>query len=396
MQFTFFNINLQSGGAERQISNMMKWLSKHNHSVQLITFYPENNPAYELPDNVEMISLMQSADKTNLFVKFFKIFILAFRLKSIVNKHGYKSILSFNHRPNYINVLSQLFLGSKHKVVLFEQIFPSRQYSRLSIKGLINWYLTYFLYNKALHIIPNSKDIGIDLIQNFNVSPQKITAIYNPVDIDSIANSASIQNVQHNYFLKQHKEKFKFIAIGRLSFQKNYELMIHSFKQSGLMENAILIIIGIGEDEQKIKSLITALGLYHNVFLLGHTYNPFYILSKADCYLLSSRFEGFPNSLLEAISLGVPSIAVDCKSGPREIYEFPLQKELTEEFVITASGILVQNFNQNAFSSAMQLLYTDTELRHTISENSRKRILNFSIDKSMLEHTDLLEKIVND
>jgi N-acetylgalactosamine-N,N'-diacetylbacillosaminyl-diphospho-undecaprenol 4-alpha-N-acetylgalactosaminyltransferase len=162
------------------------------------------------------------------------------------------------------------------------------------------------------------------------------------------------------------------------------------------MENAILIIIGVGEDEQKIKSLISVFGLYNNVFLLGHTYNPFYILSKADCYLLSSRFEGFPNSLLEAISLGVPSIAVDCKSGPREIYEFPLQKELTEEFVVTASGILVQNFNQNAFSNAIQLLYRDTELRHTISENSRKRILNFSIDKSMLEHTDLLEKIVND
>jgi N-acetylgalactosamine-N,N'-diacetylbacillosaminyl-diphospho-undecaprenol 4-alpha-N-acetylgalactosaminyltransferase len=395
MQFTFLSINLQSGGAERQISNMIKWLSNQNHSVQLITFYPEDNPAYELPNNVEFIPLMRSSSEGSLFFKFFKIFILSYRLKLVIKEKKLISILSFNHRPNYINVISKILFGSLHHPILFEQIYPSRQYNRLTIKGFINWYLTFFLYPKASHIIPNSKDIENDLNSNFGVPAKKITPIYNPVDIETISVSAKIINESHDHFIKRFENKFKFIAIGRLSYQKNYDLMINAFKKSCLSEKSILIIVGIGEDEQKIKLLIDSLGLSNSVFLLGHTYNPFYILNSADCYLLSSRFEGFPNSLLEALSLGIPSIAVDCKSGPREIFNVSLKRDLIEEILITQNGILVQNFNQDAFSNAMKLLFDQPELRETLSQKSKERIQDFSIRKSMYEHLEIIEKVIN-
>jgi N-acetylgalactosamine-N,N'-diacetylbacillosaminyl-diphospho-undecaprenol 4-alpha-N-acetylgalactosaminyltransferase len=396
MQFTFLNINLQSGGAERQISNMIKWLSNENYSIQLITFYPEKKPAYDLPSNIEMISLLKSSSETNYFIKFFKIFILAYRLKLLVREKGLKSVLSFNHRPNYINVLSKLFFRSRHQSILFEQIYPSRQYNRFTINGFINWYLTLFLYKRASYIIPNSKDIANDLTINFGVSKKRVTSIYNPVDIETINNSAHIINEKHKVFLQENLSKFKFIAIGRLSYQKNYDLMINSFKKSGLSDRAILIIVGIGEDEQKIQKLIDTLGLNNAVFLLGHTYNPFYLLNNSDCYLLASRFEGFPNSLLEALSLGVPTIAVDCKSGPREIFNVDLEEHLNGKYLVTQNGILVQNFDEEALSDAMNLLYNDSVLRESIRVHSKNRIKDFSIEKSLREHLNIIEKIIND
>lgn len=396
MKFTFLSINLQSGGAERQISNMIKWLSNENYSIQLITFYPEEKPAYDLPSNVEMISLMKSSSETNYFIKFFQIFILAYKLKLLVKERDFKSILSFNHRPNYINVLSKLLFGSRHQSILFEQIYPSRQYNRVTINGFINWYLTLFLYKRASYVIPNSKDITNDLVTNFGVSKKRVTSIYNPVDIEAINNSAHIINEKHKVFLQANETKFKFIAIGRLSFQKNYELMINSFKQSGLSDRAILTIVGIGEDEQKIQTLINTLGLNHAVYLLGHTYNPFYILNNSDCYLLASRFEGFPNSLLEALSLGIPAIAVDCKSGPREIFNVDLEDHLDGKYLVTKNGVLVQNLDEGALSDAMNLVFNDAALRESIRIHSKNRIQDFSMEKSLREHLELIEKIVND
>jgi N-acetylgalactosamine-N,N'-diacetylbacillosaminyl-diphospho-undecaprenol 4-alpha-N-acetylgalactosaminyltransferase len=396
MKFTFLNINLQSGGAERQISNMIKWLSNENYSIQLITFYPEEKPAYDLPSNVEMISLMKSSSETNYFIKFFQIFILAYKLKLLVKGRDFKSILSFNHRPNYINVLSKLLFGSRHQSILFEQIYPSRQYNRVTINGFINWYLTLFLYKRASYVIPNSKDIANDLVTNFGVSKKRVTSIYNPVDIEAINYSAHIINEKHKVFLQANETKFKFIAIGRLSFQKNYELMINSFKQSGLSDRAILTIVGIGEDEQKIQKLINTLGLNNAVYLLGHTYNPFYILNNSDCYLLASRFEGFPNSLLEALSLGIPAIAVDCKSGPREIFNVDLEDHLDGKYLVTKNGVLVQNLDEGALSDAMNLVFNDADLRESIRIHSKNRIQDFSMEKSLREHLELIEKIVND
>lgn len=393
MQFTFFNINLQSGGAERQISNMVKWLTLNGHSVQLITFNPELKPAYTIPESVEMISLLKSGNKNSYFTKFFEIFYLAYRLKMTVKNKNFEAILSFNHRPNYINVLAKLIFFSSHKIILFEQIFPSRQYDRRTVKGLINWYLTKFLYKRADHVIPNSIDIGNDLYSNFGVAKKIITPIYNPVDVELIKSSASKVEEKHLKFLEKHNDKFKFIAVGRLSFQKNYDLMINSFKKSALNEKAILIIIGVGEDEYLIQNLINRLGLEDSVFLLGHTFNPFYILSNSDCYLLSSRFEGFPNSMLEAMSLGIPTIAVDCKSGPREIFSVGLDDILSSDFLVSENGILVKNFDESALSKAMQIIFHDLGLREKLSCNAKKRILDFDIDKSMNEHLAQIKKI---
>lgn len=384
---------MQSGGAERQISNMVKWLSLNGHSVQLITFNPELNPAYKIPESVEMISLLKSGNSTSYFTKFFEIFHLAYKLKLAVKNNNFEAILSFNHRPNYINVLAKIIFFSSHKIILFEQIFPSRQYDRRSLKGLINWYLTKYLYKRANHVIPNSMDIGNDLYSNFGVAKKLITPIYNPVDVQLIKSSASQVEEKHLKFLEKHNNKFKFIAVGRLSYQKNYDLMINSFKQSELTEKAILIIIGVGEDERLIQNLIERLELKDSVFLSGHTFNPFYLLSNSDCYLLSSRFEGFPNSMLEAMSLGIPTVAVDCKSGPREIFRVGLDNNLTSDFLVSENGILVKNFDENALSKAMQLIFHDIELREKLSCNAKKRILDFDIDKSMNEHLVHIEKI---
>jgi glycosyltransferase involved in cell wall biosynthesis len=132
------------------------------------------------------------------------------------------------------------------------------------------------------------------------------------------------------------------LGVGRLTGQKAFEVLIEAFAQVRKKQRARLIILGEGEQRSMVEALIKCLGLQADVELPGFVANPYPYMAHARLFVLSSRWEGLPTVLVEAMSLGTPVIATDCPSGPREILKNGLY------------GPLVQVDDPGALALAMQ------------------------------------------
>lgn len=109
------------------------------------------------------------------------------------------------------------------------------------------------------------------------------------------------------------------LAVGRLTTAKNYPMLLRAFAMLRQRRRARLLILGEGHERAGIEALITELGLSGDVDMPGFHANPYAFMARADLFVLSSAWEGFPTVLVEALALGAPIVATDCASGPREI-----------------------------------------------------------------------------
>ena len=109
------------------------------------------------------------------------------------------------------------------------------------------------------------------------------------------------------------------VSVGRLIAQKDHGTLLRAYASSGLRRDYRLIVIGDGPERNRLQMLAEDLGIQDRVDLPGALSNPYPLLSGAALHVLSSRWEGYPNVLLESLALGVPVVATDCPSGPREL-----------------------------------------------------------------------------
>lgn len=356
--------SLDTGGAERVVSIVINELKKNNTEVLLVLM--DNTIKYDLPENQKIVCLDNNDIKQKALFKFFKLPYLALKYKKICSVNDIKTSLSFMNRPNYINILAKLF-GFKAKIIISERIVPSSEYSTNSIKDKISLGLIKYLYPKADLILPNSIGIKYDLIKNFKIDENLINVVNNPVDVNKLTTLAKEKTDYRD-------EKFTFVTVGRLHPQKNHKLLIKVMQ--GL--DAKLYIIGDGILKKELSSMVVNLGLQDKVIFLGVKKNPFKYLSKADCFVFSSNYEGFPNVILEALSCGLPVISTDCKSGPREI----LAPELTYNEPIkdvqkVSHGILVKVDHENSMETAMHMMMEDSRLIENYKLKSYNRVRRY-------------------
>ena len=343
--------SLASGGAEKVVSILLNELnSRYNITLVLMN----DTIFYDIPSSITVIYLKNSDPKESGIIKLLKLPILAYEYKQICKDLDINISLSFMNRPNYINILSRL-MGNNLKILVSERIAPSQEYGENRLKDKISIFLIKYLYPKADLIIPNSIGIKLDLISKFSINKNKIRVIYNPIDIEKI-------NYLKNNIIKNNMLRFTFITIGRLEKQKNHQLMIEAFSKID-DSNTQLIIIGEGKLRDELEDQITKLNLNNRIILLGRELNPYKYLNKADCFILSSNYEGFPNVLLEALSCNLPIISTDCISGPREILapKSNISERILSKNEFTEYGVLVPLSNQKLLSQAMNIMKQKTK-----------------------------------
>jgi glycosyltransferase involved in cell wall biosynthesis len=129
----------------------------------------------------------------------------------------------------------------------------------------------------------------------------------------------SKQQPVHHWFTP--KSKPVLLGVGRLTEQKDFETLIHAFHKVQFEIESNLIILGDGPERPKLEALVKELELVQKVSLPGFMQNPYSYMAHADLFILSSRFEGLPTALIEAMACGTPVIATDCITGPAEILE---------------------------------------------------------------------------
>ncbi|WP_102796725.1 glycosyltransferase [Bowmanella denitrificans] len=174
--------------------------------------------------------------------------------------------------------------------------------------------LLYRLLKKP--VIAVSKGVAMDLVASAHINAKQVTTAPNPVihhDWLVQARAAS-----HHPWL-QNKTTKVIVAMGRLVPQKGFDWLIEAFVKLALQQNCRLVVFGEGPLRAELTKQAAILGVADRVDFPGYSSNPLAEIRVADLFVLSSRFEGSPNALVEAMALGTPVVAFDCPHGPREI-----------------------------------------------------------------------------
>lgn len=171
------------------------------------------------------------------------------------------------------------------------------------------------VYRSIEHVVGNSQGVADDIKKLAALSDRQVSVIRNPVVTSRMLGLAR-QPTPHSWL---EDSVPVVIGMGRMTVQKDFSTLIKAFALARQKEIMRLIILGDGAERESLQNLVNELGLAENVLMPGHQDNPYAWLSRADLFVLSSRWEGSPNALTEAFALGVPCVSTDCPSGPAEI-----------------------------------------------------------------------------
>ncbi len=230
--------------------------------------------------------------------------------------------LLIGHLPlvNYLLVLGKLLAGSDCRVILVEhlpyQIAGDRQASRRP------WGLTAsqrWLYQQADAVVGVSEGVATSFRTQLGLPAERVATIYNPVIDESELAAQLAQPLDCDWLAPGQPPVI--LAVGRLSAQKNFALLLAAFAQLRQQRAAKLVILGEGEQRQALTARIADLELAADVRLPGAVANPYAWMSRAAVLALSSHYEGLPTVLIEALCCGCQIVATDCPSGPREILQ---------------------------------------------------------------------------
>jgi len=361
--------SMVGGGAERVVSVLLDGL-KNDFDIKLVLMRDKID--YVLPDDIEVYFLENSTPSEHGVFKLLKLPLLAWKYKRFCQKNDIEISMSFTTRPAYLSILSKLF-GNHCSIVINESTTPSMMYGNDRVVSKINKFLIKHLYPHSDSIISNSEGGKIDLIQNFMIDTNQIKTIYNPCDL------VSIRDKSHSDASNGLSNNFNFISAGRLDGGKNHELLIRAFSKIA-DKSSHLYILGEGDLKKHLEHLIKNLHLEERVFLLGFDANPYKYFAKADAFVFSSNYEGFPVVLIEALTCGLPVISTDCKSGPRELLspKSDVGMQLEETMEVAEFGILTPVGNEELLTQAMDTLMGDVELQKELRRRSQERVESFN------------------
>ncbi|MED4375451.1 glycosyltransferase [Schinkia azotoformans] len=319
--------SLRGGGAERVMVNIIRKLDREKIELKLIVINKVGPYIELLPKDINICDLKSTRLRHSLI-----------KLIKCLNDFKPDVILSTLGHLNLAIIAIKPLLKGSPKIIIREANTPSKDIS--SKKKLILSFSKY-LYPKADLIIAQCKEMKDDLIESLGIDEKHIRYIYNPLDINKIQEGSKSEN-------PFNKDKLNILSVGRLTYQKGFDVLINAFKiVIERFPNAHLTILGEGALKDELQDLAKGLGIRDHISFIGFKDNPYPYYYYADSYILSSRWEGFPNSLLEALACGAKVVATNCKSGPKEILEDNKYGTLVEEgnYESLANGI-IQSFSE--------------------------------------------------
>ena len=362
---SILSITLGSGGAEKVISLLLKELIK-DYNVTLVLFY--NQIHFPIPKEVKVVSFSNNVTKKPFYLKAFDAITFVFKYNHILKKRKINYAVSFLAFPNLVNGIISVF-NKNIKTIISERGFPTdNTTSKLSLN--ISKIFYPLLYNRCNKLFSNSVYINNDLKENFGIKiPMDV--IYNPIEVpEALILPKSLNN---------NTAIMKVITAGTLNTRKNQIIIINAIKNSE--KNYELIILGDGHLKNFLNLQVVNHNLQEKVFLKGNVKNVNDYLLKSNCFVLSSFTEGFPNALLEAMAIGLPSISTNCLSGPLELLND--NKSVTikkSDFFKAKYGILINNDDDIALKKALDFLYDNPEEREKYSGLSLIRSKDYQLD----------------
>lgn len=309
MKIAIFIPSLQGGGgAERVVVTLTKGLVQRGINVTLVLANAKGLSSFDIPSSAQLIDL-----KVN------RTFKCLPGLIRYLHKEKPFAILSNLDHANIVALLARQISRVKTKVI----VVVHNSFS-INVRGASNRLsiliplLARRLYPQAERVVAVSRAVAEDLCNTLGLPGEKVYVIYNPIVTPDLYKMAQAP-LKHPWFSTTAPPVI--LGVGRLTKQKDFSTLIKAFSLVRQAREAKLLILGEGEEREKLKKLIAKLGLYNDVSLCGYVENPYPYMAHAAMLVLSSRWEGLPTVLVEAMALGTPVISTDCPGGSREILE---------------------------------------------------------------------------
>lgn len=340
--------DLEAGGSQRVGTALTEFWSHQGRAVEMVTVAGDSTDFFAVPDGVERHALDHEYGRSGWRALVFNNLERVRSMRSIIRRSQPDVVVSFLDTTNVLTILATRRLSVP--VLVAERNDPRHQPI-----GKVWAVLRRLLYSRASVIVVQTESVRRWASQRWRHTP--VIAIPNPV--------RALVSGERDLGLPN-----RFIAaVGRLTEQKGFDLLLPAFARARPSDGSWhLVIAGDGPDREELIRLVHRLGLSECVHLLGRVQDVGAVLSSASAFVLPSRFEGFPNALLEAMACGLPSVATDCQSGPGEI--------ITDE----TDGLLVEESNVASLADALHRLMTDEELRMRLGEAAQRSVADrFSI-----------------
>jgi glycosyltransferase involved in cell wall biosynthesis len=337
-----FVINsLEGGGAERVISNLANHFSIKKCSVTVVCLNTAK-VKYHIDKQVKIVNLVERKDHQNLLNRVRYACLTFYRLLALLKKEKPNCTICFMTSANIWAGLCCIILGLPYLVSERTALNSTlHQYNKL-----LQWFI-FHIYRKSKAIVLPAFGMfkGFKRIKQF----EKLTnfqTIHNPIHQFIKPNESAVNN------------KPFILSVGRLSHEKGFDLLIDAYSRLQA-PNVDLLISGEGPERENLEKQIKDLNLTGNVKLIGFKSNLQDYYAQAEVFVLSSRNEGYPNVLVEAMGMGCACVAVDCEYGPSEIINNGI------------NGLLVNQQDTVALSEAIDKILNNSSLKSKFSEKAK-------------------------
>jgi glycosyltransferase involved in cell wall biosynthesis len=303
-----FMPSLEGGGAERMMVHLANAFVKRGVQVDLVLVRAVGAYQDEVSDQVRVIDLQTRRILTALP-----------KLVRYLRTHRPEAMLSTLTFANVVATWACGWVRHAPRLVLREANTVSAISGPASgFKSRLIPHLIGRFYPWADRVVAVSRAAADDMVRATNVPADLVTTIYNPVVTDELFEKAR-KPLDHPWFAEDAPPVI--LGAGRLEPQKDFETLIRAFHRVRSEREAHLVILGKGSERAALEGLVQSLGVDDSVQMPGFVDNPFKYMARADVFALSSRFEGLPGVLIQAMATGCPVVSTDCPSGPREILE---------------------------------------------------------------------------
>lgn len=355
---TFVIGSLDLGGAQRVLVNLANYFSSNGMKVNIIySMEFKNKPAYKVSENINFYKVPSNI---KLNVKGFvngKInnFLILKHLRTKFKELDSDIIISFLDKTNVRCIIANFML--KTPLVISERI----SYDFLQSKSWRFLRKLFYPFSDGMVVLSKYDFNKYDFVKNKKI-------IFNPLNIDETLK------------VKFEKKEKIILAAGRLEKQKGFDRLIKAISKFNTKEWKVFIL-GEGSERGPLESLISKYNLGKQVFLLGNKDDIYEYYNRASIFVLSSRYEGFPNVLAEAMAYGCSCIAFDCKTGPSDIIED------------NVNGVLVPDGKIDLLAKGIEKVLNDVELRKQFFVKALQIREELQLEKIVKEWNEYFETI---